>query len=80
MTVRDDLVNVMQNEVAKTGLTDTTEKVYRVILLTNVMKMLITGRSKYDIVRLLNQQSNRCGRDLLPVLKEVHGLIKDVEL
>jgi hypothetical protein len=80
MTKRDDLVETLMTEVASVGLTDDTSKTYKVLILTSVIKMLITGRSKYDIVRTLNVQSNRCGRDLLPVLKEVHGLIKDVEL
>jgi hypothetical protein len=80
MTTRDDAVDVLMKEITVVGLTDDSVKTYKVLLLTSVIKMLLTGRSKYDIVRMLNQQSNRCGKDVLPTVKEVYALVKDVEL
>lgn len=80
MTARDDLVDRLQREIGNVGLTDDTMKTYKVLLITSVMKMLITGRAKYDILKALNVQSNRCGKDMLPVVREVYDMIKDVEM
>lgn len=80
MTGRDELIRTLQREIVKTGLANSSEKIFKMILLNNVLKLVLTGRSMFDIIKYLNVQSNRCGNDLLPVVTEVYNVVKDVEL
>lgn len=79
MTTRDDLVLTLQREIASVGLTNTTEKVVKVALLSGVTKMLVTGRPKYDIVKWLNKQNQTLGWDVKTVVSEVYGVIEGVD-
>jgi len=79
MTKRDNLAIVLQDNIVAIGLTDDTKKLFHVRLLTTVLKMVQSGRSKYAIVTELNRQSNKCGRDLVPVVIEVYELVRQEE-
>lgn len=78
MTERDALVSKLRGELERIGLRDTVEKTFRTSILVATAKMVIAGRSKYDIVTMLNQRANQCGKDLLPVVREVYEIVKDV--
>lgn len=78
MTSRDELVERVQHEIATTGLAKDTSKIFKVLLLNNILRMLLLGRPKYDMIKYLN--TVRCGKDLVPIVQEVYDLIKDVEL
>jgi hypothetical protein len=80
MTSRDDLVQRIEDEIATIGLTKNVNMTFKVILLNGMMKMVMVGRSKYDIVKWLNLQSNRCGHDMVPIVQDVYELVKNVEL
>lgn len=80
MTQRDELINKLQQEIVKVGLARDAERLFKMILLNSVLKLVLTGSSKYDLIKYLNVKSNRCGRDLLNVVNEVYEMIKDVEL
>lgn len=80
MTTRDELVKILQNEIASVGITNTTEKVVKVSLLAGVTKMVITGRTKYDITLWLNRQTRTLGWDVKHVATDVYNVIKEVDL
>ena len=80
MTSRDELVKILQEEIASVGITTTTEKVVKVALLAGVTKMVIVGRTKYEVVTWLNKQTRVLGTDVKHVATEVYNVIKDVNL
>ena len=79
MTTRDELVVTLQKEIASVGITNSVEKVVRVALLAGVTKMVITGRTKYEVVTWLNRQTRSLGWDVKHVATETYNVIKDVD-
>ena len=80
MTSRDELIVILQEQIASVGITNSVEKVVKVGLLTGVTKLVVTGRTKYEVVTWLNKQTRVLGADVKHVATEVYNVIKDVNL
>jgi len=72
MTVRDDVITMLRNEITRVGITDTSEKVLKVAVLAGVTKQVITGKSKYQVVDWMNKQRRNTGPDMWFVYDEVY--------
>jgi hypothetical protein len=80
MSSRNELILALRTEVTNVGIVTTAEQTLKVLLLTNVSKQLLVGRSKDQIVTWLNSRCRSAGSDMHGVYVEVYGLIKDVVL
>jgi len=76
-SLRDEIVMKLEGEKYKISGPDTPEKGFKIMLINKMISMIKAGKSNYDMFVWLNKKSNTVGRDLVPIMKEVHSIFKD---
>jgi hypothetical protein len=63
MAIRDDIVTVIQTAKVRTGFGNTVDEALKVTVLDEILKRVIDGEDRYQILTYLNRERRKGGRD-----------------
>lgn len=76
-SLRDEIVMKLEKEKFKINGPHTPEKVFKTMLINQMITMINSGKSKYATIDWLNKKSSSSGNDVKPIIKEIFLLIND---
>jgi|WetSurSiteA1Bulk_404760.scaffolds.fasta_scaffold92205_3 hypothetical protein len=77
MAVRDDIVTVIQTAKVKTGFGNTVDEALKVTVLDEILKRVLNGEDRYQILSYLNRERRKGGKDKQEVIDWCWNIVKE---
>lgn len=74
---RDDIVTTIQTAKVRVGFNNTVDEALKIKVLDGVLKRILDGQDKYQIVSWLNKEWMKAGEDKQHVISFVYNLVED---
>jgi len=74
---RDDVVTIIQTAKVRSGFGRTVDEALKVKMLDGILKRILDGQDKLQILQWLNKEFSRAGKDKQLVISYVYKVVEE---
>ena len=75
---RDDIVTTIQTAKVKVGFNNTVDEALRIKVLDGILKRVLDGQDKVQILQWLNKEWGKAGKDKQHVITFAYKVVEDM--